>query len=310
MSTQVTERTGTLVIGAGQAGLSVGYHLQQHGLPFLIVDANTRIGDSWRSRWDSLRLFTPANMDGLDGMRFPAPGNTFPTKDEMGAYLEHYAATFHLPVRTNTRIDRLTHENGRFVATSGERRFEADNVVVAMSNMQKPKVPAFAGDLEPGIVQLHSRDYRNPGQLRDGSVLIVGAGNSGAEIGFELSRTHPVFLSGRPTGHLPFDLHGPPARLLPFRDDATDPLSHRCRPRPRRVPGDALGRAADPPQPQHGLRRVLRAPGGEPLLRGRRGDADARPRHRQADRAADDGERALLPRPHRHPYHQGYMELN
>src|SRR5690606_18019860 len=217
MSTRVTERTGTLVIGAGQAGLSVGYHLAQHGLPFLIVDANARIGDTWRKRWDSLRLFTPARFDGLDGMRFPAPGNTFPTKDEMGAYLEHYAATFHLPVRTNTRIDRLTHENGRFVATSGERRFEADNVVVAMSNMQKPKVPAFAGDLDPGIVQLHSRDYRNPGQLREGSVLIVGAGNSGAEIGFELSRTHPVFLSGRPTGHLPFDLHGLPARLLLIR---------------------------------------------------------------------------------------------
>ncbi len=212
-----TTRIHTLVIGAGQAGLSVGHHLARRGIPFLIVDANERIGDTWRRRWDSLRLFTPAKMDGLPGMRFPAPANTFPTKDEMAAYLEAYTAQFRLPVSTGTRIDRLTRENGRFVATSGERRFEADNVVVAMSSFQKPKVPAFAGDLRSDIVQLHSRDYRNPGQLREGGVLIVGAGNSGAEIGLELSRTHPVSISGRATGHLPFDLHGLPARLLLIR---------------------------------------------------------------------------------------------
>lgn len=217
MSARVSKQVGTLVIGGGQAGLSTGYHLAQHGLPFLIVDAHARIGDSWRKRWDSLRLFTPAKLDGLDGMKFPAPANTFPTKDEMGAYLESYARRFHLPVRTNTRIDRLTHENGRFVATAGERRFEADNVIVAMSSHQKPKVPAFAGELDPEIVQIHSRDYRNPGQLRAGDVLIVGAGNSGAEIGLELARTYRVWLSGRPTGHVPFDIHGRAARLFLFR---------------------------------------------------------------------------------------------
>lgn len=217
MSAETTERIETLVIGAGQAGLSVGYHLARRGMPFLIVDANERIGDAWRKRWDSLRLFTPAKMDGLPGMRFPAPANTFPTKDEMAAYLEAYATRFRLPISTGTRIDRLTRENGRFVASAGERRFEADNVVVAMSNYQKPRVPAFAGDLDPDIVQLHSRDYGNPTQLREGGVLIVGAGNSGAEIGLELSRTHPVWISGRSTGHLPFNIHGLPARLLLIR---------------------------------------------------------------------------------------------
>ncbi|HEX6134809.1 MAG TPA: NAD(P)-binding domain-containing protein [Longimicrobiales bacterium] len=214
MSAGRSERIETLVIGAGQSGLAMGYHLARQGLPFLIVDANERIGDVWRRRWDSLRLFSPAKLDALPGMRFPAPPNSFPTKDAMAAYLESYAAHFRLPVRTGTRIDRLSRADGRFVATSGDRRFEADNVVVAMANFQKPKVPDFARDLDPDIVQIHSIDYRNPGQLRDGSVLIVGAGNSGAEIGLELSRTHHVYMSGRPTGHLPFDIHGLPARLL------------------------------------------------------------------------------------------------
>jgi putative flavoprotein involved in K+ transport len=208
-----TERVATLVIGGGQAGLSVGYHLARRELPFLIVDASDRIGDTWRRRWDSLRLFTPARFDGLDGMPFPAPPFSFPTKDEMADYLEAYAARFHLPVRTGVRIERLHRENGRFVAETEGARFEAENVVVAMAPYQKPRVPAFAGDLDPDIVQIHSRDYRNPGQLQPGNVLIVGAGNSGAEIGIELSRHHRTSISGRATGHIPFDIHGRPARL-------------------------------------------------------------------------------------------------
>jgi putative flavoprotein involved in K+ transport len=208
-----TERVETLVIGGGQAGLSVGYHLARRGLPFLIVDASDRIGDVWRRRWDSLRLFTPARFDGLDGMPFPAPPFSFPTKDEMADYLEAYAARFQLPVRTGVRVDRLHREHGRFVAEAEGARFEAENVVVAMAPYQKPRIPAFAGDLDPDIVQIHSRDYRNPGQLQPGSVLIVGAGNSGAEIGIELSRHHQTTISGRATGHIPFDIHGRPARL-------------------------------------------------------------------------------------------------
>jgi putative flavoprotein involved in K+ transport len=212
-----TERTGTLVIGGGQAGLAVGYHLARRGLPFLIVDAHARIGDAWRTRWDSLRLFTPAWLNGLPGLGFPAPGHAFPTKDEMADYLETYASHFGLPVRTGVRVDRLTRRGGRYLAVAGDRRFEADTVVVAMASYQKPRVPSFAGDLAPEIVQLHSRDYRNPGQLREGGVLVVGAGNSGAEIAVEVGRHHRTWISGRATGHVPFDIHGFPARLILIR---------------------------------------------------------------------------------------------
>ncbi|HSJ25418.1 MAG TPA: NAD(P)/FAD-dependent oxidoreductase [Longimicrobiales bacterium] len=214
---RTTERIDTLVIGGGQAGLSTGYHLKRRGLSFVIVDAGNRVGDVWRNRWDSLRLFTPAKLDGLDGMPFPAPPNSFPTHNEMADYLEAYATRFDLPVECGVRVDRLYRDGDRFVAEAGTRRFEACNVVVAMAPYQKPKVPSFAGDLDPAIVQIHSRDYRNPGQLQPGGVLIVGAGNSGAEIGLEVSRGHTTWISGRPTGHIPFDIHGLPARLFLFR---------------------------------------------------------------------------------------------
>ena len=200
-----TQRVETIVVGAGQAGLSVGYHLARRGRRFLILDANDRIGDVWRQRWDSLRLFTPARYDGLDGMPFPAPPRSFPTKDAMADYLEAYAARFDLPVRTGTRVDRLTRAGDRYEVTAGDDRYEADNVVVALGTFQKPRIPAFAGDLDPAIVQLHSSAYRNPGQLADGDVLLVGAGNSGSEIAMELSRAgHHVTMAGRDTGHLPF----------------------------------------------------------------------------------------------------------
>ena len=208
------ERIQTVVIGAGQAGLSVGYHLAQLGLPFLILDAHARVGDAWRSRWDSLRLFTPARYDGLDGMPFPATTHSFPTKDEMADYLEAYAARFHLPVRSGVRVDGLSRRGERFIVTAGSQRFEADNVVVAMSNYQRPVVPAFAKDLVPAIVQLHSKDYRNPAQLAPGGVLIVGAGNSGADIAMELANDHQTWLSGRDTGHVPFRIEGLAARLI------------------------------------------------------------------------------------------------
>jgi putative flavoprotein involved in K+ transport len=204
----------TVIIGAGQAGLSTGYYLQQQGCNFVILDANQRIGDTWRKRWDSLRLFTPARYDGLAGMPFPAPPHTFPSKDEMGDYLEAYAARFKLPVRTGVRVDRLSKQGDRFVLTAGDLTFRAKQVVVAMASFQKPKVPSFARDLDPGIVQLHSVEYRNPSQLREGGVLIVGAGNSGAEIAMELTPGHPTWLSGRDTGHIPFRIDTVAARLF------------------------------------------------------------------------------------------------
>jgi putative flavoprotein involved in K+ transport len=217
-NTAAPERAETIVIGGGQAGLSVGYHLSRRGLPFLILEANQRIGDSWRSRWDSLRLFTPARFDGLAGMPFPAPAHAFPTKDEMANYLESYAARFNLPIRTGVKVDRLTKRGNKFVVSAGNREFEAENVVVAMADFQSPRVPSFASELDPAIVQLHSREYRNLGQLREGAVLVAGAGNSGAEIAIEVARSHTTWMAGRETGQVPFRIDGVAARvvLVPF----------------------------------------------------------------------------------------------
>jgi putative flavoprotein involved in K+ transport len=205
----------TIVVGGGQAGLAVGYHLSRRDLPFTILDANQRVGDSWRGRWDTLRLFTPARYDSLPGMPFPEQAHKFPSKDQMGDYLEAYATRFALPVQTGIRVDCLSREGSRFVLTSGARRFEADNVVVAMSDWQAPRVPPYAAELTAGIHQMHSSQYRNPGQLRSGDVLLVGAGNSGAEIALDVaSAGHRVWLSGRGTGTVPFNLDGAAARYL------------------------------------------------------------------------------------------------
>jgi len=199
------ESFDVIVIGAGQAGLSVGYHLARSGARFLILDANERVGDTWRNRWDSLRLFTPAKFDGLDGMPFPAPRNYFPTKDEMANYLEAYARHFRLPVRSGVRVERLFRRGSRYVIEAGTLELEAGQVVVAMAKYQHPKVPPFAADLSSDIVQLHSSDYRNLRQLRPGGVLLAGAGNSGADIAVETSRGgHKTWLAGRDTGEIPF----------------------------------------------------------------------------------------------------------
>ena len=216
-ATTEPERIQTVVIGAGQAGLATGYHLSRRGLPFVILDANERVGDQWRRRWDSLRLFTPAGYDGIPGLPFPERRHVFPTKDEMGDYLESYARHFHLPVRNGVRVDRLWREGDRFLISSGDRRIEAENVVVAMANYQQPKVPPFASELDPSIVQFHSIDYRSPSQLKEGPVLLVGAGNSGSEIAMELSRSHPVWMSGRDTGHIPFRIDSFLARKILVR---------------------------------------------------------------------------------------------
>ena len=210
-----SEHVETVVIGAGQAGLSVGYHLARRGRSFTILDANARVGDTWRARWDSLRLFTPARYDGLVGMPFPAPPWSFPTKDAMADYLESYAARFGLPVRTGVRVERVSPDGDRYVVSAGGRTYEAAHVVVAMANYQTPSVPPFAEGLDPAIVQLHSSAYRSPAQLRDGGVLVVGAGNSGAEIALELARAgHAVTVAGRDTGHVPFRIDGLAARLF------------------------------------------------------------------------------------------------
>ena len=198
-----SERFETVIIGGGQAGLAVGYHLARRERSVVIVDANQRIGDSWRERWDSLRVFTPARYDALPGWSFPAPRWSYPTKDEVADYLESYATRFGLPVRSGIRVDALSREHDGYVVSSGPNRYQADNVVVATGGYQAPRIPVFARALDPSIVQFHSSQYRNPSQLRDGGVLVVGAGNSGAEIAVESASDHQTWLSGRDTGQEP-----------------------------------------------------------------------------------------------------------
>jgi len=200
----VSERFDVIVIGGGQAGLSAGYHLARRGLSFVILDAQARTGDSWRGRWESLKLFTPAQFDGLDAMPFPARSGTFPTKDQMADYLEDYARHFRLPLRNGVRVDRLSQAANRYLVRAGDALFEANHVIVAMSSYQQPVVPGFAGELDPAITQFHAAGYRNPTQLQDGAVLVAGAGNSGAEIALELSRSRKVFLAGKDVGEVPF----------------------------------------------------------------------------------------------------------
>lgn len=204
----------TVIVGGGQSGLSVGYFLAQRGIEFQILEKNERVGDSWRNRWDSLRLFTPARYDGLAGMPFPAPRHSFPTKDEMADFLESYARHFNLAVQTRSRVENVSREDGHYVLTVNGKHIEADNVVVAMADYQRPRVPSFSRDLAPEIVQLHSSEYRSPSQLRSGDVLIVGAGNSGAEIAIETARNnHRTWLAGRDVGYVPFRIDGLPARI-------------------------------------------------------------------------------------------------
>jgi putative flavoprotein involved in K+ transport len=235
------EAFDVIVIGGGQAGLSVGYHLARAGARFLILDENERVGDPWRRRWDSLRLFTPAKFDGLDGMPFPAPGNYFPTKDEMANYLEAYARRFQLPVRNGVRVERLFKRDGRYVVRAGALELEADQVVVAMAKYQHAKTPAFAAALSSEITQLHSNEYRNLSQLRPGGVLLVGGGNSGADIAMEAARAgHKTWIAGRDNGQIPFrperfwgrNLLGPLVIGFVFRHVLTvkTPLGRKARP--------------------------------------------------------------------------------
>jgi putative flavoprotein involved in K+ transport len=213
MSKRDVQYYDTVVIGGGQAGLTAGYYLSQQDESFVILDANERVGDAWRKRWDSLRLFTPACFSRLPGRPFPAPAWSFPTKDELADYLEDYVEHFRLPVRTSVEVERVWKADGRFVVSAGDSVFEAANVIVATGAHQIPRVPAFAAELDPRIVRLHSSAYRNPSQLQSGDVLLVGAGNSGAEIALELSQAHSCRVAGPKTGEIPVKHGTLPARF-------------------------------------------------------------------------------------------------
>jgi putative flavoprotein involved in K+ transport len=197
------ERVNTIVIGGGQAGLATGYQLKQRGVDHVILDAADRVGASWRERWDSLRLFTFAKWGDLPGMKFPGKRHHLPSKDEVAEFLQQYAAEFSLPVRLNARAQRLSRVGNRYVVESAAGRFEGDNVVVATGPFQTPRVPAFAGELDGSIRQMHSSEYRNPSSLADGDTLVVGAATSGAQIAMDLANNGKVYLSGRSVDAFP-----------------------------------------------------------------------------------------------------------
>ena len=265
--------TDTIVIGAGQAGLAAGYHLRQAGLSFTMLDAG-KVGDAWRNRWDSLRLFTPVRYNNLPGMRFPGRPYDLPNKDEVAAYFRDYVAAFSLPVREHCAITALRRRSGGFEVTlrDGET-LAARSVIIATGANQRPSIPGLAKRLDPGIFQLHSRDYRRPSQLPSGRVLVVGAGNSGAQISLELAHSgHDTLLSGRATGALPRRLLGRDIFDWTWHTvlrTSTDSARGRKRLEARRFGGDPLVGTRPTAFIDAGVKRIGRVTGvqdGMPML--------------------------------------------
>jgi putative flavoprotein involved in K+ transport len=224
----VAERIGTVVVGGGAGGLAAGWQLKARGYGFAVLDASGRVGDSWRGRYDCLRLFTPARFCGLPGQPLPMPPMAHPSRDDLADYLTAYADRAGLDVRLGTTVTGHRRDGGRHVLTVPGATIEADRVIVATGISHRPAVPAFAPDLAPAIHQVHSSAYRRPDDLPPGPVLVVGAGTSGADIALDLAPTHPTSLSGRPTGHVPIAL---------VRNAAFRRLVYR-----RRTPRGPLGR--------------------------------------------------------------------
>lgn len=258
-----TEHIETVIVGGGQAGLAAGYHLKRRGCNFVILDAGGRVGDSWRKRWASLRLYSPAKFDGLPGMPFPAPPSAWPTTNEFADYLESYADRFDLPIRSGIHVGRLSKQGDAFLVQAGGQQFAADNVVVATGTMQVPVVPELANELAPHITQLHSCDYRSPAQLRTGPVLVVGAAHSGSDIAYELVASHETILVGRDTGQTPFPLASrrmrvawPVLKFLATRVLTVDtPIGRKVKPEIR-THGGPLIRYKNPDLAAAGVERV------------------------------------------------------
>jgi putative flavoprotein involved in K+ transport len=248
----------------------MGYFLARQDRNFVILDAGDRVGETWRNRWDSLRLFTPAFHNGLPGMPFPAPGSYYPTKDETADYLEAYASKFDLPVRFGRRVDSLSRHDDGYLVSAGYERYVTEHVVVATGPYQHPKIPDFAAGLDPGIVQLHSSAYRNPDQLPETDVLVVGAGNSGAEISVDLAATRRTYLSGRDAGYIPIALiHNRLSLWLADHLLTTDTRLGRKMSEAHRDRGAPLVRLKSKEIAAAGVKRVARVEGvvdGKPRL--------------------------------------------
>jgi len=281
--TDVSDRQhAVIVIGAGQAGLAAAYQLGRRAMDFVVLEADDRVGDVWRRRYDSLRLYSPAKYDALPGLALPLPAHAFPTGRQMGDYLESYARHHELPVRTGVRVDGLRASGdggGGYVVSAGTREYRADQVIVATGGFQRPRVPAFADSLNPAIRQLHSSEYRGPQQLADGPVLVVGLSHSGADIAYESATSgHETFVSGSAHGQLPFSVDSRRARvawpLLRFVASnvltLATPIGRRMAPKVRRGGGpllrvrrdDLLGAGVN----LHGARTTGAGDAGRPML--------------------------------------------
>lgn len=246
MSTSTLERsTDTVIIGAGQAGLATAYHLTRRGHRCLVLDGAPCIGDTWRRHYDSLSLFTPNRANGLPGMAFPGDPWGFPTKDEVADFLVAYAERFRLPVRLDTRVIRVGSVADGFGVDTTRGPVRCRHLVIATGPFGRvPRLPDWASELDASVLHLHSSEYRRPGQLRDGSVLVVGAGHSGCDIALEVAATHPTTLAGRDPGQIPVGWDSP---LLPVVLPVVLFAHHHLR--TRRLP---LGRRQRPYVLAHG----------------------------------------------------------
>ncbi|MBS4196233.1 flavin-containing monooxygenase [Lederbergia citri] len=184
-----------VVIGGGQAGLAMGYYLRKTHLSFMILDSNESVGDAWRKRYDSLVLFTPRLYSSLPGLALDGDPSGFPTKNEIADYLERYAKTFNLPIQVKCKVTKVRKENNEYHIVTNDSKIKSKKVIIATGPFHTPRIPSFAKDLPKNVVQLHSSEYKNPSQLNRGSVLVVGGGNSGAQIAVELSDSHDTYLS-------------------------------------------------------------------------------------------------------------------
>jgi putative flavoprotein involved in K+ transport len=194
MTSTITNHRDVVVVGGGQAGLTIGYHLAKQGTEFTILDAAAEPAAAWRERWDSLKLFTSARYDSLPGLEFPGDPDRYPTRDEVANYLTDYAREFNLPVELNSRVRTVRRLNHGYVVDLDDRAYEARQVVIATGPFQTPFVPRIAENLGDDV-QMHSTAYRSPDSVPDGRVLVVGGGNTGFQIAEELSAFREVHLA-------------------------------------------------------------------------------------------------------------------
>lgn len=197
-----------IIIGAGQAGLAIAFYLQRANLNFILIDAHSKVGDSWRKRWDSLVLFSPVDYNHLPGMPFPRKSNEFPTKDEMAHYLDSYVKHYRFPIRLNEKVYEVIRDQRLFTIKTTKGVYKTHQVVVATGAFQTPFVPPFAKNAVKAVFQIHSSSYTNPSQITDDPALVVGTGNSGVQIALELARTRPVLLSGPEPRSVPRQILG------------------------------------------------------------------------------------------------------